>query len=103
MSWISELIRQKKYLVGPQKLRSIGPRSQNFSIIVPMSLKYDIFSVFKQSQESKNRLKIFEYIRKILRIFEYIRDKKIYYSYSNIRYSAENIRIYSNIRHALVM
>ena len=78
MSWISELIRQEKYIVGPQKLRgAIGPRLQNFSIIVPMSLKYDIFSVFKQSQESKNQLKIFEYIRKILRIFEYIRDKKI--------------------------
>ena len=65
MSWISELIRQEKYIVGPQKLRAIGPRLQNFSIIVPMSLKYDIFSVFKQSQESKNQLKIFEYIRKI--------------------------------------
>ena len=65
MSWISELIRQEKYIVGPQKLLAIGPRLQNFSIIVPMSLKYDIFSVFKQSQESKNQLKIFEYIRKI--------------------------------------
>ena len=78
MSWIGELIRQEKYIVGPQKLRAIGPRLQNFSIIVPMSLKYDIFSVFKQSQESKNQLKIFEYIRKILRIFEYIHNKKIF-------------------------
>ena len=71
MSWISELIRQKKYPVGPQKLRSIGPLSQNFSKIVPMSLDSEIFSVFIQSQESKTQLKIFEYIR-------------IFYEYSNI-------------------
>ena len=84
MSWISELIRQEKCIVGPQKLRAIGPQLQNFSIIVPMSLKYDIFSVFKQSQESKNQLKILEFIRGL----------KIQYSYSHIKYSAENICIF---------
>ena len=35
---------------------------------------------------------------RFLRIFEYIRDIKIQYSYSNIRYSAENIRIFEYIR-----
>ena len=38
---------------------------------------------------------------RFLRTFEYIRDIKIEYLYLNIRYSAENIEIYSNIRHAL--
>ena len=65
MSWISELLRQKKISSTATKITFNWTPSQNFSKIVPMSLDSEICSVFIQSQESKTQLKLFEYIRKI--------------------------------------
>ena len=61
---------------------------------------------------TRSHNKIFEYIREkftniwiysypnllLIRIFEYIRIPIFWYSYSNIRYSAKNIRIFEYIR-----
>ena len=93
MSWNRALIRQKEYPVRPQKLCSIWRISQHFWPCRWILKSFVYLSKVKKVKLSSKYLNIFV---RFLRIFEYIRDQKIWYSYSNIRYSAENIE-YSKI------
>ena len=88
------VLKNEKYLVWPQKLLTNQYLSQYFT---KMSQSHKILNDLGHLSEVEKVKFSFRYSNIFvifLRIFEYIRDIKIQYLYSNIRYSAETIRIF---------
>ena len=98
--------------LNPKELDKYGFKEWKiFSVATKITHLSQYFTKMSQSHKILNDLGHLSEVEKVkfsyrysnifvifLRIFEYICDIKIQYSYSNIRYSAENIRIFEYIR-----